>query len=126
MQVFFILFSIHFAVYQYINSKCLYRTHVNYAVCTLNQHVYLRPLRTLLAAPRVILCAYLLDTQGFLYLRHMRHTHALKSQPVPRIDSGRLLVVTPILLVVDGASEECIVKDTEEIHPLIQPMPPKC
>ena len=28
MQVFFILFSIHFAVYQYINSKCLYRTHV--------------------------------------------------------------------------------------------------
>ena len=30
MQVFFILFSVHFAVYQYINSKCLYRTHVNY------------------------------------------------------------------------------------------------
>ena len=29
MQVFFILFSVHFAVYQYINSKCLYRTHVN-------------------------------------------------------------------------------------------------
>ena len=28
MQVFFILFSVHFAVYQYINSKCLYRTHV--------------------------------------------------------------------------------------------------
>lgn len=30
MQVFFILFSVHFAVYQYINSKCLYRTHVKY------------------------------------------------------------------------------------------------
>ena len=30
MQVFFILFSVHFAVYQYINSKCLYRTHVSY------------------------------------------------------------------------------------------------
>ena len=30
MQVFFILFSVYFAVYQYINSKCLYRTHVNY------------------------------------------------------------------------------------------------
>ena len=30
MQVFFILFSVHFAVYQYINSKCLYRTHVTY------------------------------------------------------------------------------------------------
>ena len=28
MQVFFILFSVYFAVYQYINSKCLYRTHV--------------------------------------------------------------------------------------------------
>ena len=28
MQVFFILFSVHFAVYQYIKSKCLYRTHV--------------------------------------------------------------------------------------------------
>lgn len=28
MQVFFILFSVHFAVYQYINSKYLYRTHV--------------------------------------------------------------------------------------------------
>ena len=32
MQVFFILFSVHFAVYQYINSKCLYRTHVNYYI----------------------------------------------------------------------------------------------
>ena len=32
MQVFFILFSVHFAVYQYINSKCLYRTHVK--ICT--------------------------------------------------------------------------------------------
>ena len=30
MQVFFILFSVYFAVYQYINSKCLYRTHVTY------------------------------------------------------------------------------------------------
>ena len=30
MQVFFILFSVYFAVYQYINSKCLYRTHVKY------------------------------------------------------------------------------------------------
>ena len=30
MQVFFILFSVHFAVYQYINSKYLYRTHVIY------------------------------------------------------------------------------------------------
>ena len=29
MQVFFILFSVYFTVYQYINSKCLYRTHVN-------------------------------------------------------------------------------------------------
>ena len=29
MQVFFILFSVYFAIYQYINSKCLYRTHVN-------------------------------------------------------------------------------------------------
>ena len=28
MQVFVILFSVYFAVYQYINSKCLYRTHV--------------------------------------------------------------------------------------------------
>ena len=32
MQVFFILFSVYFAVYQYINSKCLYRTHVNYTL----------------------------------------------------------------------------------------------
>ena len=32
MQVFFILFSVYFAIYQYINSKCLYRTHVNYDV----------------------------------------------------------------------------------------------
>ena len=31
MQVFFILFSVYFAVYQYINSKCLYRTHVKIA-----------------------------------------------------------------------------------------------
>ena len=30
MQVFFILFSVYFAIYQYINSKCLYRTHVGY------------------------------------------------------------------------------------------------
>lgn len=36
MQVFFILFSVHFAVYQYINSKCLYRTHVIYTQCMLN------------------------------------------------------------------------------------------
>ena len=28
MQVFFILFSVYFAIYQYINSKYLYRTHV--------------------------------------------------------------------------------------------------
>ena len=33
MQVFFILFSVHFAVYQYINSKCLYRTHVKIVNC---------------------------------------------------------------------------------------------
>lgn len=37
MQVFFILFSVHFAVYQYINSKCLYRTHVNYII---QKHIY--------------------------------------------------------------------------------------
>ena len=37
MQVFFILFSVHFAVYQYINSKCLYRTHVNYIDCPFPQ-----------------------------------------------------------------------------------------
>ena len=36
MQVFFILFSVHFAVYQYINSKCLYRTHVNYGNIYIN------------------------------------------------------------------------------------------
>ena len=32
MQVFFILFSVYFAIYQYINSKCLYRTHVNISI----------------------------------------------------------------------------------------------
>ena len=41
MQVFFILFSVHFAVYQYINSKCLYRTHVNVRFHSLStQKVY--------------------------------------------------------------------------------------
>ena len=33
MQVFFILFSVYFAVYQYINSKCLCRTHVKLRGC---------------------------------------------------------------------------------------------
>ena len=41
MQVFFILFSVYFAIYQYINSKCLYRTHV----------IYEEPLPATLALP---------------------------------------------------------------------------
>ena len=42
MQVFFILFSVHFAVYQYINSKCLYRTHVNLLMSSVPfKHCYL-------------------------------------------------------------------------------------
>ena len=38
MQVFFILFSVHFAVYQYINSKCLYRTHVKIDGVAISAH----------------------------------------------------------------------------------------
>ena len=38
MQVFFILFSAYFAIYQYINSKCLYRTHVIYCYLTGSPH----------------------------------------------------------------------------------------
>ena len=42
MQVFFILFSVHFAVYQYINSKCLYRTHVKLFTQTNNDALFTR------------------------------------------------------------------------------------
>ena len=36
MQVFFILCSVFFAVYQYINSKRLYRTHVRILLAEIN------------------------------------------------------------------------------------------
>ena len=70
MQVFFILFSVYFAVYQYINSKCLYRTHVKILTQFKQQITYTNKPRT-----TARLC--------FIYISNQIATNKTKSHTIP-------------------------------------------
>ena len=93
-----------------------YLTQIDRIVSSINDYIILCSFIELFTTPSIVLGTNISDTQCSFNLRKMYLTDPLISQSIPNIDFRRFQIPNPILFIVGGFRQKCIIKNGVEIR----------